>query len=205
LKTKRSNEILSFFQRKLKVLEQIRKKQEALFLNNKIGRRDIEEIYAAIYLNSIASFESLIEELFIGLLAGRFCSSHSNVNVRAKIQSYMVARDMIFRDRKYYNWLPYENTEKVAKVFFTGGRPFTLLSQDEKDRLDKCLTIRHAIVHKSRYAINKFRKKVLASIILPPKDKRPKSFLRAQFSMVPQTTYYQQFIGDIFEIAKSIC
>jgi len=202
---KSSIDILNAFQQKLKVLEQIRKKQETLFSKGQIVRRDIEEVYAAIYLDVIASFEALIEELFIGLLAGQLRSRHSDVNVRVKIQSYVVARDVFFRGRKYFNWLPYEHTEDAAKAFFTGGRPFTFITEDEKKRLDKCLRVRHAIAHHSRHAIKMFRQEVLTGLSLIPRDKRPKSFLRSQFSRAPQTTYYQQFIGEIFKVASKLC
>lgn len=202
---KSSVEILNLFQRKLRTLEQIRKKQETLFLKNQIVCRDIEEVYAAIYLDVIASFEALIGELFIGLLAGQVRSRHSNVNVRVKIQSYVVARDVFFRGRKYFNWLPYKHTEEVAKVFFTGGRPFTLITEDEKKRLDKYLIIRHAIAHQSRHSINTFRQEVLVGLTLTPRDKRPKSFLRSQFSIAPPTTYYQQLTREILKIANTLC
>ena len=205
MEPKSSSDILETFQRKVKALEQIRKKQERLFSSGQIGRRDIEEVYAEIFLNAVASFEGLIEELFIGLLPGKVTSMHQNVNVRIKIKSERLARDVVLRGRKFFNWLPYENTKKIAKIFFTGGRPLILITDAGETHIDKCLTIRHAIAHKSRHAASKFKQEVLAGLSLMPRDKRPKSFLRAQFSANPPTIYYEQLVGELFKIASKLC
>jgi len=202
---KSSIEIFNLFRQKCIVFERIRKKQEALYLSGQIVRRDIEEVYAAIFLNAVASLEAFSEDLFIGLLARQVISRHSNVNVRVKIQSYKVAREVFLRGKKFFKWLPYENTENAAKTFFTGGRPFTSITQDEGKHLDKCLTIRNAIAHKSRHAIKRFSKEVLVNLTLMPREKQPKSYLRSQFSMAPPSTYYQQLVGEIRRIANKLC
>jgi len=199
------SEVFKKLHRKLKSLEQMRKKQEGLFLNHQIVTRDIEEIYGAIYLNAVASFESFIEELFIGLLVGRIHSKHSRVAARVTIKSTKVARDILLRGRNFFNWLPYDNTEKTARIFFVDGRPFTILTMDDKELLGKCLVIRNAIAHKSRYAVRKFSKEVLSNITLAPRDKRPKSFLRSQFSMSPPTNYYQHYVAETLKIAMKLC
>ena len=203
--TKSSVKLLGSFERKLKGFELTRKKQEALFSDRKLVLRDIEEVYAALFLDVVVSFEGMVEELFLGLLAGKIHSRYSNVNIRVKIKSDMVAREVVLYGRKYFNWLPYENTKKIANIFFTGGRPFTLLTKDREKHIDKCLAIRHAIAHKSRHAVNKFKDEVLAGLSLTPRDKRPKSFLRAQFSANPPTIYYEQLVGELFKIANNLC
>ena len=203
--TKSSVKLLGSFERKLKVFELTRKKQEALFSDGKLVLRDIEEVYASLFLGAVVSFEGMIEELFLGLLTGKIRSRCSNVNVRVKIKSDIVARDVVLRGRKYYNWLPYENTKNIANIFFTGGRPFTLLAKDKESHIDKCLTIRHAIAHKSRHAVKKFKDEVLEGLSLMPRERRPKSFLRAQFSASPSTIYYVQLMAELFNIANDLC
>lgn len=202
---KSSAELLDSFKRKLRVLENTRKKQEALLSNGQLVRRDIEEVYAALFLGLVVSFEGLIEELFIGLLSGKVRSRRPKVNVRVKTQSDRVAREVVLQGRKFFDWLPYERTINIANVFFTGGRPFTLITQNEQNHIDKCLTIRHAIAHQSRHAVNKFKKEVLENLPLTPRDKRPKSFLRAQFSANPPTIYYEQLVSELFKIASKLC
>jgi len=202
---KSSAELLDSFKRKLRVLENTRKKQEALLSNGKLVRRDIEEVYAALFLGLVVSFEGLIEELFIGLLSGKVRSRRPKVNVRVKTQSDKVAREVVLQGRKFFDWLPYERTINIANVFFTGGRPFTLITQNEQNHIDKCLTIRHAIAHQSRHAVNKFKKELLENLPLTPRDKHPKSFLRSQFSANPPTNHYQQLVGKLSNIASKLC
>jgi hypothetical protein len=196
--------ILSHYQSKIKSLERIRIKQETLFADGLIAHRDIEEVYGAIYLDAMASFEALIEDLFIGLLTGKVRSRHSNVNVRVLIKDYDVARDIFFRG-KYFSWLPFENTVKAAKNYFTGGRPFSFVTDEQKRSLSKCVTLRHAIAHHSYFALSKFKKEVLADLHLPPRDRRPGGFLRSQFSVTPPTTYYQQLNETIYNVALTFC
>ncbi len=202
---KSSIELLDSFGRKLKGLEQTRKKQEILFSNGKLVLRDTEEVYAALFLGVMVSFEALIEDLFIGLLSGKVFSRYSNINVRVKIHTNTVAREVILQERKFFNWIPYNNTKNIAKIFFTGGRPFSLVTTDNEKHIDKCLTIRHAIAHKSRHAVSKFQREVLGSLSLTPREKGAKSFLRAQFSANPPTIYYEQLVGELFRIASKLC
>ncbi|MHA1268054.1 MAG: hypothetical protein ACTSRS_22740 [Candidatus Helarchaeota archaeon] len=200
-----STQIIDSFSKKLNSLNQIRKKQESLFSNNKLANRDIEEVYGAIFLNVIVSFEAFIEDLFIGLLARQIELKRFNFNVRIKIYNRVVARDLILQGRNYFDWFPYENTERIAKVFFTGGRPFTDLTPDEKRHINKCQTIRNAIAHQSQYAIKKFKDEVLANISLTPRERTPKRFLRAQFSANPPIIYYEQLVSELNKIALKLC
>ena len=202
---KSSVNLLDSFEGKLKGLEQTRKKLEDLFSNGPLVLRDIEEVYAALFLDVMVSFEGMIEELFIGLLAGKIHSRYSDVNVRVKIQSRIVARDVVLQGRKFLNWLPYDRTITIANVFFTAGRPFTFITEDEKKHIAKCLTIRHAIAHQSQHAISKFKKEILQGLSLTPRDRRPKSFLRAQFSANPPTNNYHRLVSDLLKIARKLC
>jgi len=194
--------LVEIFYRKLASLDRIREKQESNFSRHQIGIQEVEEIYGAVFLNAIASFEGYLEELFIGLLVGKICKSHCNVRIRVK--SDLVAREVIFRDKRYINWLPYRNTKEMAGIFFTGGRPFTLLTQDEEEHLNKCSCIRNAIAHQSRHAVDLFKSEILKGLTLGPRDRRPKSLLRCQFSLNPPINYYQQYIGRILTIANKI-
>ena len=203
--TRSSISIFNSFHSKILTLEKIRGKQESLFDKGYINRRDIEEVYAAIYVDAIAFFEALIEELFLGLLVQKIKPRISKFNIRVVVRSYSVARDILFQGKKYLNWLPYDNTEKRAELFFTGGRPFTVLSSTEKEHIERCLTIRHAIAHQSRHAIDKFKSEILSGWTLTMRDRNPKSFLRAQFSLSPRKTYYQHYIDDLTRLASTIC
>ena len=155
---KTSTQILKSFQKELSVLEQMRKKQEGLFIEGNITRRDIEEVYSAIFINALVSFENLIESLFIGLLIEKIQHrKNSQVNPKVKIKSSKTARELLFYPRRYFNWLPYGNTKKIANVYFTGGRPFTFIENDKIKHIEKCFSIRNCLAHQSDYSKRIFK------------------------------------------------
>jgi hypothetical protein len=203
--SKRSIELFELFKSKLNTLDQIRKKQESLFSRGHLARRDIEEVYAAIYVNAIASLEAFLEELFIGLLVGKIRSRRKNVKPKIKIRNYDFACKLIFREGRYFNWLPYKNTKELSRTFFAGGKPFTLITEDQEGTLLKCLITRNAIAHQSLHAIKRFKKEVLSNMSLIPRDRKPKGFLRSNFSSYPLTNYYEHYIIEILGIAKKLC
>lgn len=203
--SKNSEDIVETLHRKFKTLDRIRNKQESLFKKCCLNKRDIEEVYSAVFLNAVVSFEALIEQLFIGLLAGQI--EHSKYNVKAKIcvRNSVVARELVCLTKNYFSWLPFENTQNIAPVFFSGGRPFSFLDSEDRKKIKKCLCLRNAIAHQSEHALNRFKKEVINGVTLMPRERNPKSFLRSQFSSSPVTVRYQVLIGDLLVIARKLC
>src|SRR5438309_2089669 len=62
-----SNRLISH----LSNIEKTRRKSEDLFSQGRLVYRDLELIYAGLFLDSVTSFERYIEELFIGILTTR--------------------------------------------------------------------------------------------------------------------------------------
>ena len=119
-KRKPSN-LLARFRQRLTRLEQLRVKEEELYSKGLITQRDIEEIYGMTFLNTVVHFEELIEELFISFLVGRSKPACPEFKVRVSIKSHKVARELLFQDRNYVRWLPYDNTKKWQEHFFEVG------------------------------------------------------------------------------------
>ncbi len=203
--TKSSIDILNAFRDKLLILNKIREKQETLFSKGYLNKRDIEEVYAAVFIDAIVSFEAFIEQLFIGLLAGQIKHSNRTVKAKVSVRNCTCAHDLVCLNQKYFSWLPFENTQKIATIFFNGGRPFSLLDNQAKAKITKCLRVRHAFAHQSEYALKLFKEEVIKGLSLMPRERNPKSYLRSQFSSNPVTTYYQVLIGDLLVIAKHLC
>ena len=80
----------------LNYLEKTRAKMERLLTTGAIVRRDIEQIYAGLYLEAITSLERFIENLFIGLLVGRIAPASSEIVQRVSFKSDRVAHDIVF-------------------------------------------------------------------------------------------------------------
>lgn len=199
-----SHILLIGLQKRFLELEKLRVKQESLFCNNQLLFRDICEIYAALFINAITSFESFIEEMFFCLLTGKIKLSNS-VRPKVAITNRNIAREIILQGRNYIDWLPYERTEKIAMSFFKDGKPFTVLDKNEKNHIDKCLFIRNALAHHSDHSIEKYKKKVLSNLSINPRERAPKKFLRVEFSKYPKKTYYEQYISELFRISCKIC
>jgi hypothetical protein len=204
---KKSTDLLDSFKQRLASLEVMRKKQESLLLKKHINLKDIEQLYVALFIEAIVSFEAFIEELFLGLLTQKIKAINNNVKTIVTFKNYSIAYAMVLRDRKYADWLPYEYTVKMAKTFFKDGKPFTAITKDSEEYkyIEKCLIVRNALVHQSIHSIKQFQNKILNGLHLMPRERKPKSFLRVEFSASPPTVYYQQFVTGLFNAAKMLC
>ncbi len=186
-------------------MEKTRKKMESLLVKRVIVRRDIEQVYEGLYMSSITSFENWMEGLFIGLLVGRLKHCSSLVATRVSFKSDRVAREVIFSDRNYVDWLPYRYTEKRASAFFRNGLPFTCLSKSDQKKLEILSYIRNAIAHKSAYSKNKFEHEVIGTIPVTQQERTPAGYLRGIFRITPSQTRYENLINEMAFIAKKLC
>src|ERR1700675_1105239 len=172
---------------------------ERLYTQSMVAKRDVEHIYGAIFLGAYASFEGMLEDLFLKLLTGRVKFPRS-VRTKVTFRSDMVARADVFGDRKYVDWVPYERTVKRAETLFYSGLPFTKLDSNEEDLIKVVCTIRNAIAHQSGHARKKFDNEVVSNLTLAPRERTPTGFLRSLHSSAPNVTRYEQLIGDLTSI-----
>lgn len=189
----------------LNTLDKTRKKMESLLTKGIIARRDIEQVYEGLYMSSITALENWIENLFIGLLVGRLTHCSSSVIPRVSFKSDRVAREVIFSDRNYVDWLPYRYTEKRASAFFRNGLPFTCLSSSEQKKLETLSYIRNAIAHESVYSKKKFADEVIGSSPVTQQERTPAGYLRGIFRITPSQTRYENLINEMASIAKKFC
>ncbi len=140
---------------------------------------------------------------------GRLKHCSSSVVPRVFFKSDQVAREVIFSDRNYVDWLPYRLTQKRANAFFRNGMPFTCLNKPENKpdlkKLEKLLYIRNIIAHKSSYSRKKFEDKVIGSSPVPLLERTPAGYLRGIFRITPSQTRYENLINEMASIAKKLC
>lgn len=191
-------------------LEKTRVKMEKLFNKKELSKRDIEKVYESLYIRTFTFFEGFVEELFFGLLTKKIKSSVGEVVVKVSFKSEISAREIVFAGRPYYDWFPYDNTERIAKRFLKDGLPFTLLNLDESVRKDvkkdiaNLLIIRNVIAHQSTYSKNRFQKEIISNALgLLPREKTPSGFLRSQFR-VPDQTRFENYQLRIIDIAQKL-
>ena len=189
----------------LRYIEQTRSKTEHLFQKGDLVRRDLELIYAGLYLEAITSFEDFIEDLFIRLLTEKATHPSGLVVPKTTFKSIVGCRKKIYDGRSYVNWFPYDQTQRRAKEFFKKGLPFTALDGSHKEKINRMLCIRNAIAHKSRHALNRFNREIIDRLPLLPQEKKPVGYLRSRYTMSSAQTRYELILIDIVQIAQKLC
>ena len=189
--------------RHLAALERTRTRLKRLTAADHIARRDIEQVYAGLFIGAVTSFERFLEDLFLGLLV-RSLIPGAGVRPRADFHSYRVARDIILGNRSYVDWLPYQWTEDRANAFFTRGRPFSGLTTQQRNSLKHCVTLRNALAHRSDHARQQFERELLGGAPLPLNERTPAGFLRSVFRVNPTQTRFQNLTSELHTIATSL-
>ncbi len=192
------------FKTRLHSLEFTRKKLDILFSRGLVTRRDIEQVYQGLFLESVAAFESFIEELFLGLLTGQVARHSSKTAPKVEFASRTTAMPIVFAG-KFYDWLPYTRTIERSEHFFKNGYPFSILNSDDKDKTEKFRFIRNAIAHKSDYAKKLFERQVIGSTALTPRERKIGGYLVGNFRSSPRQTRYENLIIDMASIFEKIC
>lgn len=203
---KNSKTLHKEFLKKLKVLDEIRKNFESASNSRIISSNDIIQAYSGLYLDTFTEFESLIEILFFGILNGSIKLNNPDIkrkitiNPRNEIESIVIGEK-----RSYLDWLPYSDfTIPRAKLYFIDGKPFTLLSEDQKNKLKNYHKIRNAIAHKSKKATKEFND-VIAGLTLLPIEQTPQGYLRNIPNRATGKTQLEIISDELKSIAFTLC
>lgn len=190
---------------RLTTLEMSRVRVEALAGERRFALRATEHMYEGLFLNAHRAFESFLEDLFLGLLVEGRGFSSCTATPRIAVKSHRVAREVVAgRRAKYMDWLPYDRTVELAKVFFRGGRPFSDLSTGLKKQIDSTVVLRNAIAHRSRHSQERFRREILTSVSLPPRQRTPAGYLRDVHAVSPSQTRYELMIAQLQQAANEL-
>ena len=189
---------------RLRSFDRARKKLEFMLVAKHLHRHDLNVFYEGIFLRTVTTFEGLIEDLFVGLLAGGIVPG-SQVHPRVSFRSHAVARDVMLGGRTYVDWLPYHFTEKRAEAFFRAGYPFCNLNKDDKKEIDRIILIRNAVAHQSRSARGRFEDEVTGTAPLLPIERTPAGYLRSVFRVAPEQTRYEEIASTCAMLARKLC
>jgi hypothetical protein len=159
-------------------------RMEGLHRSRDISLSDLHRVYAGAFLSFHTYLERSIERAFLGLLVRQFESTDRNVRPLVDINSNKVAHDVIRGVRPFAEWLPYDQyTVKRADAFFSGGRPFTNLTNAQVNVFARTTIVRNAIAHESSYALRRFGKSFTDHRALPPEQRKPAGYLRGQHAV----------------------
>ena len=188
----------------LKNIEKTRSKTERLYQEGSLVRRDLERVYAGLYVDAITFFENFIEDLFVRLLVGTAIHPSRLVVPKITFKSHDTCRNIVYGGGAYVDWFPYNLTQRRARVFFRNGLPFTGLDSSDKKNIDRMLRIRNAITHKSKHARKKFDQEVTNGLLLLPHEKTPAGYLRSNYAISPPQTQYELIRNNIVAIAREL-
>lgn len=193
------------FLRKLTAIIQMRMNFERAFSSSAIQTEDICQAYAGLYLDLFTEFESLIENLFLGLLNGHVKHHNTSVSKKITIRPISEIESVLLGKRSYLEWLPYsDNTLDRANIYFNNGNPFTFLNQIQKDKISSYHKIRNAIAHKSKKAINDFNQ-IISPMTLFPHERTAQGFLRSIPNMATGKTQLEIIIDELKAISFTLC
>lgn len=190
---------------KFQSIEKTRKRMDRLYSEGVIFRKDIEHVYEGMFLKAVTSFESYLEEIFMGILHNKYALPTRRKLNKVQFNSKKIASDIVLNGQSYVDWLPFEKLEKRAKIYFENGEPFTILDPSDKSLLTQVMSIRNAIAHKSSFSDEKFRRQVLSSNAgVPDEHKSPAGFLRYIYRTSPDQTKFENYILELVSIASKV-
>jgi hypothetical protein len=196
---------LDSFVKSLKALDYTRGRMEQLYAAKVISQRDLHSVYEALFLRGVTSFEVFLEELFVSILEGRTTYRRDRVSVLIAASSSAALREILLQGGKYMDWLPYDRTEKRAKLYLKEGKPFSELSDGDRSMVKTVTTIRHAIAHRSRHATGEFKRTVIGSQVLLRGERSPAGFLRSQVRAGPARNRFEVYVSELARIANTLC
>ena len=189
-------------------LERHRRAVENAVIAGQLTESTARIIYEGLFLHAVTSFESFIENLFVGLLVtgGGVAPWRTDITPRIVVRSHAIARELTwgFGHQRYATWLPYDGTVKRAKVLFRGGRPFSSLDEADERWIRRSVTIRNAIAHKSRESLRKFDCNVIGVRSIRPSERKPGAFLRGVYRTQPTETRYEVYVAELQAVATKL-
>lgn len=189
------------FQRKVRKTRFLLARQIKFSQENKIPKTELEAIYELCFMNVFVAFENDLTELLkTNLLMER--GADGKLRSLYLPKSRPSAEKLLVGTNRYFQLLPVEQMEKIAKVYLKDGGPFVLLSSTQKGELGKSMAIRNHIAHKSPESKNAYKKKVLAHVSLPKSSYSPGYYLKSNLSR--NVTFFDHHVSEMGACLRDI-
>ncbi len=176
---------------------------ESLHANDRITVRDLHSVYEALFLRGVTSFEFFLESLFLAILRQKVTYPKSRVSLRMTPTNDKALMEILLQNQAYLQWLPYGHTNKRAKLYLTGGKPFSDLTGGDESMIKTVTTIRNAIAHSGAYAKREFERTVIGSRALLRGERTPAGFLRTDANPVQKR--FETYMIELSRIAQALC
>lgn len=142
------------------------------------GLHRVDEKYAvtSVVVAFALEVELQLERLFVQLALGN--RTLPDVRPLVSFSSAVVLHKHLRQGRQYAEWLPFEkHTLARADRYFSGGRPFSRMSETGKSSLRELSVIRNVLAHSSDHSQRSFEKQILSSRAVPSYERAPVNYL----------------------------
>jgi len=167
----------------------------------KIRQEYVHFSYELAFIKIFVGWEKFLQESFISYMAGA-----GLVHYKPKLYLRKVNRDHALKilsgTEDYPDWSKIDEVYTLAKLYFVGGRPFTLPLQQIEIHFNEMKKIRNAIVHISSKAKEKFEGLVRAKIANYRSDMCPGEFLGIPSKQGESETFIEYYVSFL-EAASS--
>lgn len=165
---------------------------------------DKNQVFAGAYVAYLGYFEQQLEELFVGLLTGKYVHPDARVKPLVTMPSRSVAKSLITGGRRYVDWLPFEqHTKQRSTAFLRDGAPFARIGRPERDALDRASVLRNALAHQSDHSQARFQATFTEGRSLRASERRPAGYLRG-FHSVGRTRFEIQ-LQELVGVMRGFC
>lgn len=188
MSSRRAGDIASAFSRHVTRLNGTRVRIEAAHRHGLLHVADVEASYGGLFLQALVAYEATVEDFFLGLLVrpGGVASIDPKVRARVTVKSYEHALELAAGLKsKFPSWIGQQDLKDAAKLFLKKGAPFHTAPGAPAlnwHYVEKSRFIRNAIAHPSQHAQEQFRKQLIGTLSLPPRERRVTGFLRGASS-----------------------
>lgn len=173
--------------------------QSSLPVRLTIEQRDFIVEWALVKVH--AAWESFLESCFIAYMLGEQTSSGFTPLRYVFPNDEQHALNLILAGREYFPWTSPSAVRRQSTLCFQNGQPFSAIVNSMVE-LQEINTLRNAIVHGSRVAVEKFKTLVRDKILTVPPSINPSTFLLTSQSR--QKTYFTYYCNKLSTIADKI-
>lgn len=171
-------------------------------VNLNVKQRDT--IVEWTFVNLHSAWENFQENCFLTYMLGKQTASGFAPTRYVYPNDEQHALDIISGGREFFRWSSPSLVKTQSNLCFKDGEPFAEgLDLVMKD-LEEMNTIRNAVVHKSRRALDKFKSLVRDKLLTAPLGITPGYFLLTIKPRTVRTTYLGHYYGKLRVAAKKI-
>jgi len=174
----------------------------SLPINLSIEQRDfiVEWVFVKIH----TSWENFIENCFLAyMLGGQTTSDFAPVRYIFP-NDERHALDIILAGRDYFRWTDPSIVKRHSALCFVNGEPFRTALDPRMTQLQDMNTLRNAIVHQSRAALDRFKSLVRKELLTAPLNITPGKFLLKIKPKTLKTTYFNSYCNTLRTASNKI-